>query len=638
MSFQRSPKRSWILQTVGTGALVATIAQLAPAQIGFPGQTSPFPGGGGRSPYPTGGPNGRRNPGGTNPNDPCYDPTYPGNRDPNCQQQPRGGRGPGRDNRNEAPPRVSRGAKPAPITVTTTGILRYAAKDIMVLEADDHRIISYRMDGQSQVMQDGKPVEISKFALGDHLTVDATSDDDGYFTANEVNFNQAGTAADKQAAARTWDLPDLKQALTTGGSGSRGNNGTGSGRSTREAGDERPVIRRAGKSNDSSDSERNDNAKQTKEDPRSVQASAQTAPTTANQAQTPAQTTAQPEADEPERQKTIVTAANSPKDADDPGRPAVRRGRPAARPSSSNSSDSDTEPVATARNTPASRPGQAKDYDEPVLITRNGDNRNADRGGNRPPELAPSSNVNSNAGPDSIAIQEDPVLTRAREAVASYTGSLPNFFCKQLTTRYASDDPKRGWQALDTVSADLAYEDGQESYKNIKVGSRSVNKDMIDIGGSSSTGEFGSILVDLFEPSVQATFRKAGNDTIQNRSAVMFKFEVKRENSHWRVMAPSQLYYPASRGTVWVDKETARVLRIEMESRNIPTGFPFAKVETAIDYDFVRLSGAQSYLLPVDSEVLSCEQGSSRCSRNRIEFRNYRKFGAESDITFTDNN
>ena len=53
-----------------------------------------------------------------------------------------------------------------------------------------------------------------------------------------------------------------------------------------------------------------------------------------------------------------------------------------------------------------------------------------------------------------------------------------------------------------------------------------------------------------------------------------------------------------------------------------------------MDYDFVRLSTPQPFLLPITSEVLSCEQGSTRCVRNRIEFRNYRKFGAESGITF----
>jgi hypothetical protein len=60
-------------------------------------------------------------------------------------------------------------------------------------------------------------------------------------------------------------------------------------------------------------------------------------------------------------------------------------------------------------------------------------------------------------------------------------------------------------------------------------------------------------------------------------------------------------------------------------------------VETAADYDFVRLATPEAFLLPVDAEVLSCERGTSHCARNRIEFRNYRKFGAESNVTFGTN-
>jgi hypothetical protein len=100
------------------------------------------------------------------------------------------------------------------------------------------------------------------------------------------------------------------------------------------------------------------------------------------------------------------------------------------------------------------------------------------------------------------------------------------------------------------------------------------------------------------------------------------------------VSVAAQLYYPAFRGTVWIDRETSRVLRLEIESRSMPLLFPLAKVEEAVDYDFVRLATPEPFLLPTVSEVLSCQQGSSHCSRNRIEFRNYRKFGAESGITF----
>jgi hypothetical protein len=212
--------------------------------------------------------------------------------------------------------------------------------------------------------------------------------------------------------------------------------------------------------------------------------------------------------------------------------------------------------------------------------------------------------------------------------------SLPNYFCQQLTTRYQSDHPKEGWQAVDVVSADVAYENGHESYKNIKIGGKASDKSMDEVGGTWSTGEFSSILEDLFAPETGAVFRRSGQDSLHARTTSVFKFDVQRERSHWRIIAAGQLYYPAYRGSIWIDRETSRVMRIEMESRNMPLLFPFAKVESATDYDFIRLSTPQTYLLPVDAEVLSCEQGSDRCVRNRIEFRNYRKFGAESDITF----
>ena len=234
-----------------------------------------------------------------------------------------------------------------------------------------------------------------------------------------------------------------------------------------------------------------------------------------------------------------------------------------------------------------------------------------------------------------IPIESDPIIAKARAAAEQYSSTLPDFFCRQVTTRYQSDRPKDGWQALDTVTADVAYENGRESYKNIKVGNKSVNtENMADIGGSSSSGEFASILEDLFSPLTAASFRKSGQDSLRGRSAYTYKYEVKRENSHWRINTAAQLYFPAYRGTVWIDRETSRVLRIEMESRNVPVLFPFDKTETATDYDFVKLSSPQQYLMPVAAEILSCEAGSSRCLRNRIEFRNYRKFGAESDITF----
>jgi hypothetical protein len=183
------------------------------------------------------------------------------------------------------------------------------------------------------------------------------------------------------------------------------------------------------------------------------------------------------------------------------------------------------------------------------------------------------------------------------------------------------------------ITADVAYEDGHESYKNIKIGTKATNKSMDELPGTRSSGEFATLLIELMDPGSRATFRRTGTDTVRGRSSFTYKFEITRTESRWRVESPSQLYYPAYGGTIWIDKETSRVLRIEQDARKIPTLFPFDTIETTADYDYVRLE-TQSFLLPVESEVLSCQRASSICARNKIEFRNYRKFGAESDITF----
>lgn len=467
--------------------------------------------------------------------------------------------GRGRGGRN-APEPSRRNEKNSPIVTTTTGMLRAVAGSQFVIEADDHRIITYRTTDQTKVEKDKKPADLKTLAVADHLSVDSTADDQGYFTATLVTFQSAGKADELAAAARTWDLPVLAPEAKAS-------------RVTREPGDDRPVLRR--KNEDSSAA------------PKEV---------------TPDQTKAPAAPEEPAdtRPTTIVRSSDPAPDSDDPGRPELRRGRPAPRRPAATGSVSSGEPSAG--------PLAAAQPESPAPVAE--------------------------SAPAIIPVEEDPLIKKAKEAAVNYTGSLPNFFCRQVTTRYQSDHPKEGWQALDVLSADVAYENGHETYKNIKVGSKSTDKSMEDLGGSWSTGEFSSVLEDVFSPATGTVFRRSGQDSIHGRTAIVFKYDVTRERSHWRIITPSQLYYPAYRGSIWIDRETSRVVRLEMESRNMPLLFPFAKVESATDYDFVRLSSPQTFLLPSDAEVLSCEQGSDRCVRNHIEFRNYRKFGAESDITF----
>jgi hypothetical protein len=144
------------------------------------------------------------------------------------------------------------------------------------------------------------------------------------------------------------------------------------------------------------------------------------------------------------------------------------------------------------------------------------------------------------------------------------------------------------------------------------------------------------VLIDLFSPATATDFRLVGNSRIAGIGARQYAFEVARENSHWNVLMGSQSYRPAYNGAVWIDPATSRVLRIEMSAKGFPNDFPTDHVESATDYQYVRLGGTQQYLLPVHSEMLTCQRGTNDCSKNVIDFRNYHKFEGESTIKYGD--
>jgi hypothetical protein len=228
---------------------------------------------------------------------------------------------------------------------------------------------------------------------------------------------------------------------------------------------------------------------------------------------------------------------------------------------------------------------------------------------------------------------EEVVIEKARAASGNFLESLPNYVCQEIMTRYQSEPGSKNWQPLDIVSMALVYESGHESYRNLQINGKSTKKNIEDLSGSWSTGEFGSVLADVFSPYTAADFEYRKESRSAGRASLVYDFSVEREHSHWRIMVASQLIQPSYTGSVWIDKETHRVLRIEMQATHIPDAFPSDHVEMATDYEFVRFADRQ-FLVPVHAENLGCQRDTGSCSRNTIDFRNYHRFSGESSITF----
>jgi hypothetical protein len=333
-------------------------------------------------------------------------------------------------------------------------------------------------------------------------------------------------------------------------------------------------------------------------------------------------------ADAPTQQHgTEAAPPPAKRDSDDPGPPTLQRGA-AADPTREKSAPLPAQAVGqTDRPTLSAANGQAPER-LPQYIPR-------DDGGNSGSIGSTSGNNGSDAIEGSLRHQDD-LIRKAADTALDFTETLPNYVCQELMSRYQSEGRPASWQALDVVGTEVVYENGKEDYRKVTVNGRPVNKKLEEVGGSWSTGEFGTVLISLFSPGTATEFHYRKDARIAGISTKEYDFSVTHARSNWRISMGSQTYDPAYSGTVWIDPASARVMRIEMSARNFPGDFPTDDVESATDYEYIRLGDAKQYLLPVHSETLSCQRGTNDCNRNVIDFRNYRKYAGESTITFGD--
>jgi hypothetical protein len=455
--------------------------------------------------------------------------------------------------------------KPDPNAATTNyeGKIKKLDEKNIALELDDGRTLTMKRTGKTKFYKNSEEIKSSALRIGDHVSVDATEDQQGFLYALKVTFEEA-PAADERSRAPS----DAAQSSSSSEDG-------------------RPKLKRAGPAG-------GDQAAPQQTD------AANTGPSSGSPSAPPAKNSGPPSGSPGTGQQdgrqadSSGSSTHSPQYGND-GPPQLKRGKPES-----------AQPPAQPP------PPQMTAASQPTV---------------------PVSAGPSDGGRFGNSRAEDPVIAKAREATFAFSTKLPNFICQEFMARFARDSNVRGWQPLDVVSAEIIYDSGQESYRNLKINDRPTEKKMEDLSGSWSTGEFATTLNDLFHPITRARFRFGEETKIGGLPARIYDFDVAKENSHWIVQMGSQQIAPAYRGSVWIDKESNRVLRIEIQARDLPGGFPMDTVESAVDYAFVRIAG-EPVLLPSHAESLGCQRGTNSCSRNVIDFRNYRKYTADSKIIF----
>jgi hypothetical protein len=170
------------------------------------------------------------------------------------------------------------------------------------------------------------------------------------------------------------------------------------------------------------------------------------------------------------------------------------------------------------------------------------------------------------------------IIEEARRNALEYTDRLPDFLCLQITRRYI--DPsglEMDWLKYDELKTRVSYVGGSEHYELVSVNNQVSEKPMEKVGGATSTGEFGSLLRELYSPGTGARFSWARHSLLRGRPVYVFNFRVSRSGSRWRLNysagpdgAMAQEIITAYGGLVYIDKETERTMRIAMQAEDIP--------------------------------------------------------------------
>jgi len=240
-----------------------------------------------------------------------------------------------------------------------------------------------------------------------------------------------------------------------------------------------------------------------------------------------------------------------------------------------------------------------------------------------------------------LAGQTDPVIESARRAAATFSKSLPDYVVKRTTTRFqgvrpaafAPGEAAGKWRQLDVVTADVVAEHNTEVLTNVQLNGKPT-KD-VQKSGSWSAGEFSNTLQAILSLESAAVFTNQRATTLLNRPAYRFDYAIDQPHSSWHLSTGGEPYAPAYGGQIWIDQESSRVLRIEMSARDVPAFLQLDSIVSSIEYAFVKI-GDGSYLLPAHSETMECQHGTTACFKNVTDFRGYRKYSADTNISFDD--
>lgn len=232
-------------------------------------------------------------------------------------------------------------------------------------------------------------------------------------------------------------------------------------------------------------------------------------------------------------------------------------------------------------------------------------------------------------------------LAKVCEFVLSLRRTLTNIVCDRKTVRYWSKPEfvagylvQSGRSEMITVN--VTYRNGQEHYSDPLVNGRPVPANAPELSPHSTHGEFVTLLGGIFAPSSKPEFHYSKQTKLHSTPVLVFEFKVAAQNNRvYFLEARDKIRFPEYGGSIWVDARTSSLLRLQVETAHM-RDYPIRLTKHEIDYSNVLLGDGTSMVLPTNSNVRICgaflNGKSDDCSISMIEFKNWHKFRATTNI------
>lgn len=228
------------------------------------------------------------------------------------------------------------------------------------------------------------------------------------------------------------------------------------------------------------------------------------------------------------------------------------------------------------------------------------------------------------------------LVERARQKALAYAQSLPDFVATEIIRRYTCRQG-RGFETrpADSLTVQLRDFQHKEEHKLMLFNGEPTSVPFESLEGLVGSGEFGSTISAIFQPESRTNFRWLKWKTVRDRRAAVFAYVVDAAHSRYvlssKIEGRTATATVSYSGTVECDAENGEVLHLEYAADHIPKELHLGYAATSVDYAFADIGG-RDYLLPSRSETEL--HGSDQWVKNVIEFREYRKFSADSSVDF----